>query len=93
MRVRTYSEGPPDTQIALGADGCRDSVTSGDANGTEILVGEGLQWMRHSCELIDIEKFSLFLWIGYVDCYTTERSVVVDTARPDLCDCSEPHTL
>lgn len=49
--------------------------------------------MWHSSELIDVKELTLLLWVGHVNGYTTESSVVVDAARPDLCGCSAPNTL
>jgi hypothetical protein len=46
----THTEGAPNTQLALSADGCRYTIACSDFDGTEAIIDKTLKWMRDACD-------------------------------------------
>ena len=84
----TYPEGAPDSKIALSADSSSDAISGCDLSGTELGIRpEVIEWMEVAGELVNVKEATSVVGVSDVLRFSSESSVVVDTASPDLSRC------
>ena len=88
MAKCTYCESAPSAKLALVADSCGKAVTGHDLDGTEALFDEAMNRDRFPDGIlglfIDFYRVCVVARVGNVDGDTTQSTVVVGSARPDL---------